>query len=162
LQRRSLENRKEKQENFNEWVAQLKKHSKSDLPRKFRHSLFHFPFFDFSVFVDFVVPTLPPLSPSAPFLALSFPSGSQSSMLLVGYSLLPSFHGHHLHCFQAQPIFTMQTSASHTDTSSTVWTAWDKESLAHKEAGAARLIEERRIAEQVAQARKDEIKNSAA
>lgn len=35
LQRRSLENRKEKQENFNEWVAQLKKHSKSDLPRKF-------------------------------------------------------------------------------------------------------------------------------
>jgi hypothetical protein len=45
---------------------------------------------------------------------------------------------------------------------STVWTAWDKEALAHKEAGAARLIEERRIAEQVAQARKDEIKNSAA
>jgi hypothetical protein len=41
LQRRSLENRKEKQENFNEWVAQLKKHSKSDLPRKSHHSLFH-------------------------------------------------------------------------------------------------------------------------
>ncbi|KAG9685482.1 hypothetical protein KCU95_g10292, partial [Aureobasidium melanogenum] len=75
LQRRSLENRKEKQENFNEWVAQLKKHSKSDLP---------------------------------------------------------------------------------------LWTAWDKESAAHKEAGTARLIEERRIAEQAAQARRDEIKNSAA
>ncbi|KAI4749285.1 hypothetical protein E4T50_00425 [Aureobasidium sp. EXF-12298] len=75
LQRRSLENRKEKQENFNEWVAQLKKHSKSDLP---------------------------------------------------------------------------------------LWTAWDKESAAHKEAGTARLIEERRIAEQAAQARRDEIKSSAA
>ena len=45
LQRRSLENRKEKQENFNEWVTQLKKHSKSDLPRKFICSLlFFFPF----------------------------------------------------------------------------------------------------------------------
>ncbi|GAB7348112.1 hypothetical protein MBLNU459_g6133t1 [Dothideomycetes sp. NU459] len=29
LQRRSLENRKEKQENFNEWVANLKRHSKN-------------------------------------------------------------------------------------------------------------------------------------
>ncbi|CAD0056916.1 unnamed protein product, partial [Aureobasidium pullulans] len=73
--RRSLENRKEKQENFNEWVTQLKKHSKSDLP---------------------------------------------------------------------------------------LWTAWDKSSAEHKEAGVARLLEERRIAEQAAQARKDEIKNSAA
>ncbi|CAC9893416.1 unnamed protein product [Aureobasidium pullulans] len=70
--RRSLENRKEKQENFNEWVTQLKKHSKSDLP------------------------------------------------------------------------------------------PWDKSSAEHKEAGVARLLEERRIAEQAAQARKDEIKNSAA
>ncbi|KAF7845862.1 hypothetical protein BT93_L0284 [Corymbia citriodora subsp. variegata] len=32
LQRRSLENRKEKQENFNEWVSNLKRHSKSDKP----------------------------------------------------------------------------------------------------------------------------------
>jgi hypothetical protein len=47
LQRRSLENRKEKQENFNEWVAQLKKHSKSDLPRKFHHSLLHLHFLGF-------------------------------------------------------------------------------------------------------------------
>jgi len=44
----------------------------------------------------------------------------------------------------------------------TVWTAWDKSSAEHKEAGVARLLEERRIAEQAAQARKDEIKNSAA
>lgn len=34
LQRRSLENRQQKQENFNEWVHQLKKHSKSELPSK--------------------------------------------------------------------------------------------------------------------------------
>ncbi|KAF1355156.1 hypothetical protein BDV97DRAFT_344826 [Delphinella strobiligena] len=32
LQRRSLENRAEKQENFNEFVSNLKRHSKSDLP----------------------------------------------------------------------------------------------------------------------------------
>ncbi|KAL1304738.1 hypothetical protein AAFC00_003683 [Neodothiora populina] len=32
LQRRSLENRKEKQENFNDFVTSLKRHSKSDVP----------------------------------------------------------------------------------------------------------------------------------
>ncbi|CAD0023438.1 unnamed protein product [Aureobasidium pullulans] len=51
---------------------------------------------------------------------------------------------------------------SHTYFIPTVWTAWDKSSAEHKEAGVARLLEERRIAEQAAQARKDEIKNSAA
>lgn len=35
LQKRSLQNRKEKQENFNDFVENLKRHSKSDLPSKF-------------------------------------------------------------------------------------------------------------------------------